>query len=285
MRSAVGVAVAILVALFGANLVFFSVSEVQQAVVVQFGEPVKVVTEPGLNFKLPNPIQKVRYFEKRLIDYDANPDPIYTKDKKILLLDNYARWRISDPLVFMQALRTVNEATARLDDIIFSELRKELGRHDLTEVVSEQREAIMEQVTKRSNEAAAPYGIEVVDVRVKRADLPPENEAFVFSRMRAEREREAKAYRAEGEEQALRIRAETDLEAATISAVAYEKSQGIRGAGDAEALKIYATAYKGAGKFYEFSRTLEAYEKSLTDNTVLVQPLDTDFFKFLQGPE
>ena len=285
MRSAAALVVAIAIAVFGASLILFTVTEIQQAVVTQFGEPVRVITEPGLYFKLPDPIQKVNYFDKRLLDYDANPDPIYTKDKKILLLDNYARWRIVEPLVFMKALRTVDEATARLDDIVFSELRKELGQHELTEVVASNREEIMLDVTTRSDEAARPYGIEVVDVRVKRADLPPENEAYVFNRMRAEREREAKTYRAEGEEQALKIRAETDLEAAIISAEAYEQSQGIRGEGDAEALKIYAAAYKNAGKFYEFTRTLEAYEKSLTENTVLVQPLDTEFFKFLQGPD
>jgi membrane protease subunit HflC len=285
MRSAAALVVAIAIAVFGASLILFTVTEIQQAVVTQFGEPVRVITEPGLYFKLPDPIQKVNYFDKRLLDYDANPDPIYTKDKKILLLDNYARWRIVEPLVFMKALRTVDEATARLDDIVFSELRKELGQHELTEVVASNREEIMLDVTTRSDEAARPYGIEVVDVRVKRADLPPENEAYVFNRMRAEREREAKTYRAEGEEQALKIRAETDLEAASISAEAYEQSQGIRGEGDAEALKIYAAAYKNAGKFYEFTRTLEAYEKSLTENTVLVQPLDTEFFKFLQGPD
>ncbi len=285
MRSAAALVAAIAIAVFGASLILFTVTEIQQAVVTQFGEPVRVITEPGLYFKLPDPIQKVNYFDKRLLDYDANPDPIYTKDKKILLLDNYARWRIVEPLVFMKALRTVDEATARLDDIVFSELRKELGQHELTEVVASNREEIMLDVTTRSDEAARPYGIEVVDVRVKRADLPPENEAYVFNRMRAEREREAKTYRAEGEEQALKIRAETDLEAASISAEAYEQSQGIRGEGDAEALKIYAAAYKNAGKFYEFTRTLEAYEKSLTENTVLVQPLDTEFFKFLQGPD
>ena len=283
MRSAAAFVIAVAVAVFGANLVLFTVTEIQLAVVTQFGEPIRVITEPGLQYKLPGPIQKVHYFDKRLLDYDANPDPIYTKDKKILLRDNYARWRIVEPLVFMKALRTVDEATARLDDIVFSELRKELGQHELTEVVASNREEIMLDVTTRSDEAARPYGIEVVDVRVKRADLPPENEAYVFNRMRAEREREAKTYRAEGEEQALKIRAETDLEAASIGAEAYEQSQGIRGEGDAEALKIYAAAYKNAGKFYEFTRTLEAYEKSLTENTVLVQPLDTEFFKFLQG--
>ena len=141
----------------------------------------------------------------------------------------------------------------------------------------------MQLVTERSDEAARQFGIAVVDVRVKRADLHPENETAVFNRMRAERAREAKTYRSEGEEEALKIRAETDLEAASIAAEAYETAQRTRGEGDAEALRIYASAYKDAASFFEFTRTLEAYEKALDENTVLVQPLDTDFFKYLQG--
>lgn len=283
MRSAIGLVVGIVVALFGANLVTFTVNEVEQVVVTQFGQPRDVITEPGLYFKLPDPIQKITVFDKRLLDYDSDADPIYTKDKKILLLDNYARWRIVDALLFMQALRTENEAQARLDDIIYSELRKELGQHDLAEVIATNREAIMNTVTVRSAAAALVYGIEIVDVRVKRADLPPENEAAVYNRMRAERAREAKAYRSEGEEQALKIRAETDLESASLLAEAYETAQGTRGQGDAEALTIYAAAYRGAEDFYEFTRTLEAYESALDEKTILVQPVGTDFLRFLKG--
>lgn len=283
MRTAIGIVVAIVVVLFGANLVLFTVNEVEQVVVTQFGEPKKVITEPGLYLKLPDPVQTVTVFDKRLLDYDSEADPIYTKDKKILLLDNYARWRIVDALLFMQALRTEDEALARLDDIIYSELRKELGQHELSEVIATNREAIMDTVAMRAAQAARVYGIEVVDVRVKRADLPPENEAAVYSRMRAERSREAKAYRSEGEEQALKIRATTDLESTTIRAEAYEEAQGTRGQGDAKALAIYAAAYRNATKFYEFTRTLEAYENSLDEKTILVQPADTDFFRYLKG--
>ena len=283
MRPAVTLLVALIAVLFAAKLVLFTVNEIEQAVVTQFGEPVDVITEPGLQFKLPDPIQKVTFFDKRLLDYDANPAQVYTKDKKILLLDNYARWRIVDPLLFMKSLRTVDQALRRLDDIVFSELRKELGQHELSEVIATNRAELMRQVTERSDEVARAYGIEVLDVRVKRADLPPENEAAVFDRMRAERSREAKAYRSEGDEQALTIRADTDLAATTISAGAYEVAERTRGEGDAEALRIYAQAYQGAADFFQFTRTLEAYEKSLDEKTVLVQPLDTDFFKYLQG--
>ena len=283
MRGIIGILIGFFAVVFAANLVFFKVLEYTQVVVTQFGEPVRTITEPGLYMKLPDPIQRVTIFDKRMLDYDADANPIYTKDKKILILDNYARWRIVEPLLFMQALRTEQEALARLDDIVFSELRKELGQHDLVDVVSKNRAAIMQLVTERSDVAARQFGMSVVDVRVKRADLPPENETAVFNRMRAERAREAKTYRSEGEEQALNIRAETDLQAATIAAEAYETSQRFRGEGDAEALRIYAAAHRNAEDFYEFTRTLEAYGKALDENTVLVQPLDTDFFKYLQG--
>lgn len=283
MQAALPIVVALAVALLGANLVVFTVTEVEQVVVTQFGEPKRVISQAGLYFKLPDPIQKTTVFDRRLLDYDSNPDPIYTRDKKTLIIDNYARWRIADALTFLRALRTVDEALARLDDIIYSELRKELGQHDLAEVVATNREAIMDTVTMRTNEAARVYGIEVVSVRIKRADLPPENEAAVYNRMRAERAREAKTYRSEGEEEALKIRAETDLEATAIRAEAYERSQGLRGEGDAEALRIYAAAYRNAARFYEFTRTLEAYERSLDEKTILVQPTDTDFLRYLKG--
>ena len=285
MRGVIGLLIAFFAVVFAANLVFFKVLEYTQVIVTQFGEHVRTITEPGLYWKMPDPIQKVNIFDKRMLDYDADANAIYTKDKKILILDNYACWRIVDPLLFMQALQTEQQALARLDDIVYSELRKELGQHDLVDVVSTNRAAIMQLVTERSDEGARQFGIEVVDVRVKRADLPPENETAVFNRMRAERAREAKTYRSEGEEEALKIRAETDLQSATIAAEAYETAQRTRGEGDAEALRIYAAAYKKAGKFYEFTRTLEAYEKALDENTVLVQPLDTDFFKYLQGTQ
>ena len=283
MRSAAGVLIGLFVILFGANLVSFTVTEVQQVVVTQFGEKIRVITEPGLYFKYPDPIQKTTYFDKWLLEYDAEPEQVFTRDKKMLVLDNYARWRIIDPYLFMQSLQTVDRALKRLRDIVKSELLKELGRHELSEVVALNRESIMELVTARCDSTARTFGIEILDVRVKRADLPPENEAAVFERMRAEREREAKGYRSEGEERALEIRADTDLEAAQIKAAAYEESQRIRGEGDAEALRIYAAAYTGAEEFYEFSRTLEAYEQARDENTVLVQPMDTDFFKYLQG--
>ena len=281
MKISIGILAAFLVLVLAGNLVMFTVNEVQQVVVTEFGKVLRVVKDPGLQFK--TPWQKITIFDDRLLDYDSSPEPIYTQDKKNLIVDNYARWRIFDARLFRETLLTQEEGLARLDDIIYSEVRKELGQHTLSEIVSENRGPLMELVTERANEAAKSYGIEVVDVRMKRADLPPENEAAVYNRMRAERDREAKAYRSEGEEEALKIRAETDLDASRIRAKAIEEAQGIRGKGDAEALRIYAAAYNDAKRFYQFTRTLEAYEKSLDEKTTIVLPANSEFFKFLKG--
>ena len=273
-------AIAVLILL---NMVLFAVDETEQVVVTQMGEPVRVVQKPGLYFKLPYPIQKVHVFEDRILEYDANPDQIYTQDKKNLIVDNYARWRITDPLKFMKALRTERGALSRLDDVVYSVLREELGQHTLSEVVSVNREALMVAVTERCNASAQGYGIEIIDVRIKRADLPRENEEAVFGRMRAERNREAMQYRSEGEEEALKVRAETDLGVAKISAGAYQESQKIKGEGDAEALTIYAQGYQQDPAFYEFTRTLVAYERAIDQNTVLVLPPETRFFQYLSN--
>jgi len=162
------------------------VDETEQIVIVQLGKPVRNITEPGLNFKLPF-IQSATVFEKRLLQYDSAPNTILTEDKKNLILDNYAQWRISDPLKFMQTMRTQALAQSRLDDIIYSSLRTQLGTHLMREIVSTMRDSLMHKVTQNANASATDYGIEIVDVRIKRADLPPENEQAVYDRMRAVR--------------------------------------------------------------------------------------------------
>ena len=205
----------------------------------------------------------------------------YTQDKKNLIVDNFARWKIVDPLKFLRSVQTIFGAQSRLDDIIYAAVREELGKRTLEEIVSGERDQIMTAVTDRSRTDAADLGIEVVDVRIKRADLPEENKKNVFDRMRAERARQAKEYRAEGEEVALKIKAETDLEVTRIQSNAFQKAQFIRGQGDAEALKIYADAFQQDPKMSEFQRTLEAYEKTLGQGTTGVLPLGTDFFKYL----
>jgi len=260
---------------------FFIVDVTQTAIVVQLGKPVRTVIEPGLQFKVPF-VQNVIFFDKRLLDYDATSQDVITQDKKTLLIDNFAKWRIKDPLKVYEAFQTQQAALGRLDDIIYSELRVELGRHDLAEIVSTARSKIMETVTARANEKAAAYGIELDDVRIKRADLPEQNEKAVFTRMEAEREREAKRYRSEGAEEAQKIRSEAEKEREIILAEAYKTSQTMMGEGDAKAFKIYAQAYRQDVEFFEFMRTMEAYKKTLDKETTLVLSPDSEFLKYLK---
>lgn len=264
-----------------ASRLFFSLSETEQAVITQLGRPVRLVQTPGLHVKVPF-LQQLTVFERRLLDYDSAPAPVITRDKKNLVVDNYAKWFIQDPLKFLQTVQNEAGAQARLDDILYSKVREQLGLHDLVEVIATERDSIMRAVTKSSHEAAAAYGIAVVDVRIKRADLPPENAQAVYGRMRTEREREAKRYRSEGQEEALKIRAETDKLRTIMLAEAYEKEQAIRGEGDAQAIRIYAEAFQQDADFYAFVRTLEAYRKSLKGKTTLLLPPHMEFLKYLR---
>ncbi len=257
------------------------VDETEQIVILQFGKPVQTITEPGLNFKLPAPIQVSNSFDKRLLEYDVPPEEILSRDKKSLIIDNYVRWRIVDPLLFLQTVRAIPTAKTRLDDIVYSELRQELGNHDMAEIITETRELIMEKVTIASNEETSKYGIEVIDVRIRRVDLPQENEASIYARMEAERKRQANKFRSEGEEEAQKIRAATDRDKTVILAEAYKTAQQIRGEGEAEALDIYAESFSKDPDFYEFLRTLETYEKVIDKKTTLVLPGDSKLFKAL----
>ncbi len=265
----------------GWRLVFFTVPQWMQAVVVQLGDPVRTVREPGLYVKLPF-VQEVLYFDRRILAYDAQPRELLTVDKQQLVVDNYARFRILDPLQFYRTVRNEAGAQSRLDDILYSNVRETLGRHTLREIVSEKRAELLEQVTKRSDENARSYGIEVVDVRIKRADLPEKNEQNVFSRMRTERERLAKKFRAEGEEEARKITSEADKDVRILMAEARRQADIVRGEGDALAVKIFADAYGRDPSFYEFVRTLEAYRKTLGEGTTLILSPSSDFFRLLK---
>ncbi len=258
----------------------FTVDQTEQAIVIQLGKPLEGTYGPGIHFKIPI-IQEVIRFEKRILLYDAEPTEILTKDKKNLLVDNYAKWRIREPLTFYKTVRNETGAQLRLDDIVYAQLRVELGRHTMEDIVSTTRNDIMTIVTKKSDELAKSYGIDVVDVRIKRADLPEQNEKSVFERMRAERERQAKQYRSEGEEESLKIKAAADRDREIILAKAYEEAETMKGEGDSESIRIYGEAYGQEPEFYEFIRSLEAYRKSLkTDTTLVVSPED-DFFRQL----
>ena len=260
----------------------YTIDETEQAIIIEFGRPVdKPVIEAGLHFKMP--WRQLVKFDNRILEYDVEPKAILSLDKKRLEVDNYARWRIGDPLMFYKAVRTINGCLNRIDPIVYSELRVELGKHNLTEIVDKRREKIMEIVTVETRKKLVEYGIDIHDVRIKRADLSKENERAVFDRMIAERERQAKQYRSEGEEEALKIRAETDKEKTIILAEAYKQSQEIKGEGDASAVEIYASAFKSDPKFYTFVRTLEAYQKVIDDRTTLILSTNSELLDLMKG--
>ena len=247
----------------------FTVNQMETAIVLQLGEPLDDVYKPGLHFKLPF-IQKVIYFDARVLDYEASSREAFTVDKKAIVLDNYARWRITDPLQFYRTMRTLVGAQARLDDVVYSQLRAMVGAYTLSEVVSTQRAAIMTEVTEKVKGIMKGFGVEVLDVRIKRTDLPAENLRAIFDRMRAERERQAKQYRSEGEEESTRIRSDADRQKAIILADAARDSQIIRGDADARAAQIYADAHNKDKDFYAFQRWLEAMRTSFNENSKMV---------------
>ena len=261
----------------------FTIGEREQGMIVQFGNPQRILQEPGLYFKLPV-IQNLVRFEKRVLTTDAQTAEYLTLDKKRVLVDHVSRWRIQDPLEFYRSVRDQDRAMARLDDLISARLRQETAKHNFLDFVREKREEIMQVVTKDTKETAKSFGIEVLDVRIKGLDLPKEVQASVFARMRAERERIAKRYRAEGEERAQEIRAGADREREVILATAYETSQKLSGEGDANATTIYAQAFGQDPEFYAFTRRLQAYEKILSTGTTLVLSPDSELLRYLQNP-
>ncbi|PLX39833.1 MAG: protease modulator HflC [Deltaproteobacteria bacterium] len=272
---------AVLLVIFWRSFLFI-VDETQVGIILQLGKPVGGVKAPGLHMKLPL-VQNVVLYDNRLLLYDAAPREVITKDKKNLVMDNFARWRISDPLLFYQTVRDERRAQARLDDIVYSLLRENIGRYDLIEIVSSERSEIMAKVTVAANEGAAEYGISIVDVRLKRADLPDENAKHVYDRMRAERERQATKYRAEGEEESKKLRSAADKERAIILAEAYKTAEDLRGQGDAEATRIYAEAFGKDPEFYSFVRSLSVYTSSLGEKDVVILDPDDPLFIYLKS--
>lgn len=264
---------------------WYVLDETEQGVIVQFGKPVRVVRESGFHLKLPYPFQVVQKFERRLLEYDSPPEEVITRDKKTLVVDSYVRWRIADPLVFLRTVVSESGAVVRIDDVVYSELRTEIGRVDLFDLVSKVRGEVMSRVTARSNEKTREFGVEIVDVRIKRADLPKQNEEAVFQRMKSERERQARQYRSEGEEEATKIRAEADKERALILAEAEKQAQMLRGEGEAEALRIYARAYAKNPEFFVFLKTLELYEKSLKEGDTLILTPASDLLRYLRSAQ
>ncbi|MBF0184055.1 MAG: protease modulator HflC [Magnetococcales bacterium] len=259
----------------------FTVHQVEQVLIVQLGKPIRPISEPGLHFKIPF-IQEILSFDRRLLIFDQDPQEVLSSDKKNLKVDNYALWRILDPLKYYQTVRHEEGATSRLSDIIYSNIREVLGQYTMMEIVAGSRADLVTRIRDQANQQAAQYGIEIVDVRIQRTDLPPENSKAVFRRMQTERERQAKTYRAQGEEEAVKIRSQAAREREVLLANAYKESQELRGQGDADAARIYADAYRRDPEFYEFKRMLDAYEKSFGKDTTLLLE-SNGFFRYLQG--
>ena len=272
-----------------AYLTFFPVRETEFVLVTQFGRPIRTITEAGLSAKWP--YQTAIYFDRRLRAYNPRPSEFLTRDKKNIVIESYVVWKIADPGRFVQ---TVGDATAgemRLHDIVWSGLAAALGTHDLDSIVGTepgkvQTAAMLDSLTALTDRAALEqYGIDVVDVRIKRLNLPEQNKQSVYARMRAERERIARQYRAEGEEQALGIRADADRQREEILSVAYKQAETIKGQGDAESTRIYGQAYSRNPAFYKLTRTLEAYKKVLDDKTTAILSSDSELLKVLMKGE
>lgn len=260
----------------------FIVPETDQVLVLQFGEPVEKHTTPGLKFKIPF-IQDIVVLDKRVLDVDPPPEEIILADQKRLVVDTFARYKINDMLQFYKSLATEQQANTRLNNIINSTLRSILGNATLADVLSEKRVQLMASLKQQVNAAVTPLGIEIVDIRIGRADLPEQTSQAIYARMRTERQREAAEFRAQGQEQAQEIRSSADKERTVLLAEAEKQAQLSRGDGDAEAIKIYAAAFSKDPEFYSFYRTMEAYREGLGgDSTTLVLSPDSDFLRYFK---
>jgi membrane protease subunit HflC len=269
-------------------LTFFSVKETEFVLITQFGQPIRTIADAGLHAKWP--FQSATYFDRRLRIYSPRPSEFLTRDKKNIVIENYVAWRIHDPNRFVQSVGDPVAAEMRLHDIIWSGLSAELGSHDLDSLVSASGNKVetadlLDHLTSLTDRAALEqYGIEVVDVRIKRLNLPEQNKQSVYARMRTERERIARQYRAEGEEQALSIRAGADRQKEELLSAAYRDAETIRGKGDAESTRIYGQAYSKNPHLYKLLRTLETYKKVLDDKTTAIISADSELLKiFTKG--
>ena len=271
----------ILVLVFVAANSLYVVSQTEQAIVLQFGDPVRVVQEPGLKAKIPF-IQKVVLYDNRLLNLDPPAQEVVLNDKKRLDVDSFTRYKIVDPLRFYKTVRTEFQARSKLEEIVNSSVRKILGRITLQELLSQQRTQIMADISSAVKVDAEQIGVSVADVRIRRADLPLEVLQAINARMKTEREREAKEFRAMGQQEALKIRATADKEKAVILAEAEKQAQIIRGQGDQQAIAIWNNAAGVDPKFYAFYRSLEAYKKALAEQgkTSMVLAPDSEFFEF-----
>ena len=282
MKKSIGIIAAVLA---GAAIVIalsaaFIVDQREQALVLQFGDPKRVIQEPGLNFKIPFIQQTVR-FDKRLLDFDNAPEEVIASDQKRLVVDAFARYHITDPLKFYQTVGTEMALRPRLGSVLNSTLRQVLGTVPLQQVVSEKRGALMLEIRDIVRTEAARFGIRVEDVRIKRADLPAQNSEAIYRRMQTERQQEAAELRAKGAEEAQKIRAEANRQKVVIVAEAERDSQILRGDGEGQMNRIFAEAFGRDPEFFSFYRSMQAYEAALgTDDTTMVLSPDSDFFRY-----
>jgi modulator of FtsH protease HflC len=299
---------ALLVALAVLASAAYRVSETDQAIITQFGDPVGApVTEPGLHFKIPF-IQTANYFEKRFLEWDGSPNQVPTRDKRFIWVDTYARWRIVDPLRFFQRLRDERGAQSRLDDILDGETRNAVARYDLIELVrssnrdpddvmlesieeeeilsliAKGREEISREILERASGRTADLGIELLDLRIKRINYVEEVQQDVFARMIAERRRIAELFRSEGQGEAARIQGERERDLQRIQSEAFRAAEELRGQADAEATDVYASAYSRDADFYAFTRSLESYEKVMDPGTIFILGTDSEFLRYLERP-
>jgi membrane protease subunit HflC len=285
MRALFSFLIALLV---GAGLLayfaLFVVNQNEQALVLEFGKPKRMINQAGLHWKIPV-VETVEYFDKRILDLDMTPQEVPAADQKLLLVDAFARYRIKDPLKFYQAVTSEYYVPQRFGPIVQSTLRRVLGTANFIDIVRNKREDLMKQIATEVNKQGQEFGLEVVDVRIKRADLPEKNLQSVYDRMKADRFKEAEELRAEGRAAANKIQADADRDSITIRAEARRKADQMRGEGDAERNRIFANAFKQNPEFFSFYRSMQAYEQGIksSDTRMLLSP-DSEFFRYFTNP-
>lgn len=273
----------VLLLFIGYQLAAFTVDQTQTAVVLEFGKVIRVVTQPGLHFKTPF-VESIVYLDHRLQDYEIQPAEIITSDQRRLVIDNYTIWQISDPKAFVEANSGgLVQAQLRIDQVVYSNVRNVLADHTVTDIISPKRLEYLDTVTQSSQVQIQGYGLALIDVHVKRADLPQANEEAVYKRMSSERQQIAAQLRAEGEQQATQIRAEADKDVTIAVAEAQKQADTLKGEGDATALKIFSDAYHQDPDFYRFWRTLQSYQTTFSDKDTLVLSSESDYLQLLQG--
>jgi membrane protease subunit HflC len=274
--------IAIVVLILGYSSLF-SVYQTRQAIVVRFGQPVRIITQPGLNWKYP--WETVIFVDKRILDLENPAQEVIASDQKRLMVDAFARYRIRDALRFYQTVGSIDGANSRLATLLNSALRRVLGEATLTHVVRDDRAQLMSRVREQLDREAQAFGISVVDVRIRRADLPDQNSQAVYQRMQTERQREAAEFRAQGAQRSQEIRARADRDATVLVAEATSRAEQVRGEGDAERNRIFAEAYGKDPEFFAFYRSMQAYEAGLrpNDTRLLLKP-DSDFFRYFSDP-